>query len=129
MRNSKSCRGKLAESQATRKPIPPPEIALAPPEIQVKPIIVSGIPAMQPVTVTETASIETRAIVQPMSDNDHHTMSLGQIRSLETLHSLPNMSPLITITSMSGIATMSSDSTIEAIIPLIGEPKDVNRFY
>lgn len=128
MRNSKSCRGKLAESQATKKPIPPPDIPLAPPEIQVKPIIVSGIPAMQPVIDAATMnSIEATSIVQTMSDNNHHTvMSLDQIRSLEALQTLPSMSPLITITSMT---TMPSDSTIQTIMPLIGEAKDEDRFY
>lgn len=132
MRNSKSCRGKLAESQATKKPIPPPEIPLAPPEIQVKPILVSGIPAMQQVTETVNP-IETPSIVQTIADNNQHTvMSLDQIRSLETLQTLPTMSPLITISSMSGINTMTtipSDSTIQAIMPMIGDPKDVDRFY
>ncbi|XP_037030432.1 zinc finger protein 93-like [Bradysia coprophila] len=131
MRNSKSCRGKLAESQATKKPIPPPEIPLAPPEIQVKPIVVSGIPAMQPVTdASSIDSMDTTSIVQTISDSNHHTvMSLDQIRSLETLQTLPVMNPIITITSMSGMTTMSADSTIQAIMPLIGEPKDVDRFY
>lgn len=130
MRNSKSCRGKLAESQATKKPIPPPPIPLAPPEIQVKPIIVAGIPAMQPATeIPSINAIETTSIVQTsIPDSNHHTvMTLDQIRSLETLQTLPTMSPLITITSMPG---MTSDSTIQTIMPLIGEqPKDVDRFY
>lgn len=134
MRNSKSCRGKLAESQATKKPIPPPDIPLAPPEIQVKPIVVSGITAMQ--AVTDPAAIDpvdATSMVQTMSDSSHHTvMSLDQIRSLETLQTLPALNPLITITSMSGITTMTTmpvDSTIQSIMPLIGESKEVNRFY
>lgn len=128
MRNSKSCRGKLAESHATKKPIPPPDIPLAPPEIQVMPIVVSGIPAMQ-ADPTAINSIETTSIVQTLSDNHHTVMSLDQIRSLETLETLQTLNPLITITSMSGIGTMPSDSSIQTIMPLIGEAKDVDRFY
>lgn len=131
MRNSKSCRGKLAESQATKKPIPPPDIPLAPPKLQVKPIVVAGIPAMQPVsdTMPSINSIDTTSIVQTVSDDNHHTvMSLGQIRNLDTLQTLPTMNPLITISSISG--TTMSDSTIQTIIPLIeSEQKDINRFY
>lgn len=89
---------------------------------------------MQPVTDTPIInSIEPTSIVQTISDNHHTVMTLDQIRSLETLHTLPTMNPLITITPMSGIttlATMSSNSNIQNIMPLIGnEQKDVNRFY
>lgn len=89
---------------------------------------------MQPVTeATIINSMDTTTtIVQTIAaDSNHHAvMSLDQIRSMETLQTLPAMNPMVTIASMTGMATMpSADPSIQAIMPLIGETKDGDRFY